>query len=390
MNSLVGFGSIAAFIISSISLLNPGLAWDASFFDEPVMLLGFVLLGRSLEEKARIQASSDMNELLSLISTQSRLVITSSESAPSAASVLCSDAICVEVPTDNIRADDSVLVLPGETIPIDGRVISGRSVVDESMLTGESLPVYKEEGFTVSAGTINWDGPLRIEASSTGSNTMISKIVRMHVVSRGNQIATKVFLICRKSVWAGRFPLHINQRIFRPKKSAPSGSKGAQLREHIDATLGCGNLREAVKLPPGEDLNEWLAVNTVDFFNQVNLLYGTLTEFCTPENCWTMSAGVLDPKNATASKGLEYIVANLQEYYNGLLTDELRSFLEINLPKVKEGKKAKFSLGVVDPKIGSQISEVSKIQCQSNEFMGELLGGVQLQFDRFLNDLRCD
>ncbi|KAH1244638.1 Copper-transporting ATPase PAA2, chloroplastic [Glycine max] len=124
MNSLVGFGSVAAFIISSISLLNPGLAWDASFFDEPVMLLGFVLLGRSLEEKARIQASSDMNELL-------------------------------------------------------GTVISGRSVIDESMLTGESLPVFKEKGLTVSAGTINWDGPLRIEASSTGSNTMISKIVRM-------------------------------------------------------------------------------------------------------------------------------------------------------------------------------------------------------------------
>ncbi|RZC05975.1 Copper-transporting ATPase PAA2, chloroplastic isoform D [Glycine soja] len=179
MNSLVGFGSVAAFIISSISLLNPGLAWDASFFDEPVMLLGFVLLGRSLEEKARIQASSDMNELLSLISTQSRLVITSTEGSPSTDTVLCSDAICVEVPTDDIRVGDSVLVLPGETIPIDGTVISGRSVIDESMLTGESLPVFKEKGLTVSAGTINWDGPLRIEASSTGSNTMISKIVRM-------------------------------------------------------------------------------------------------------------------------------------------------------------------------------------------------------------------
>ncbi|XP_020988786.1 copper-transporting ATPase PAA2, chloroplastic [Arachis duranensis] len=179
MNSLVGFGSIAAFIISSISLLNPGLAWDATFFDEPVMLLGFVLLGRSLEEKARIQASSDMNELLSLISTQSRLVVTSSEGSPSTESVLGSNTICVEVPTDDIRVGDSVLVLPGETIPIDGKVISGRSVVDESMLTGESLPVFKEEGLTVSAGTINWDGPLRIEASSSGSNTMISKIVRM-------------------------------------------------------------------------------------------------------------------------------------------------------------------------------------------------------------------
>jgi len=94
--------------------------------------------------------------------------------------------------------------------------------------------------------------------------------------------------------------------------------QGAQLRKHIDATLGSGNLREAVRLPPGEDINEWLAVNSnilpfcvqfspnlviplkltclfcfaaVDFFNQVNLLYGTLTEFCTPESCPTMTAG---------------------------------------------------------------------------------------------------
>ncbi|KAJ6923148.1 MOB kinase activator-like 1A isoform X1 [Populus alba x Populus x berolinensis] len=82
-----------------------------------------------------------------------------------------------------------------------------------------------------------------------------------------------------------------NQKTFRPKKNAPSGSKGAQLQKHIDATLGSGNLREAVRLPPGEDINEWLAVNTVDFFNQVNILYGTLTEFCTAANCPTMTAG---------------------------------------------------------------------------------------------------
>ncbi|GAU31664.1 hypothetical protein TSUD_222680 [Trifolium subterraneum] len=76
-----------------------------------------------------------------------------------------------------------------------------------------------------------------------------------------------------------------------PQLGRGGDSTGAQLRKHIDATLGSGNLREAVKLPPGEDLNEWLAVNTVDFFNQVNLLYGTLTEFCTAENCRTMTAG---------------------------------------------------------------------------------------------------
>ncbi|CAL5404199.1 unnamed protein product [Camellia sinensis] len=96
-------------------------------------------------------------------------------------------------------------------------------------------------------------------------------------------------------------------------------SKGAQLRKHIDATLGSGNLREAVRLPPGEDANEWLAVNTVDFFNQVNLLYGTLTEFCTPENCPTMTAGpkyeyrwadgvqIKKPIEVSAPKYVEYI-----------------------------------------------------------------------------------
>ncbi|XP_071723728.1 copper-transporting ATPase PAA2, chloroplastic [Rutidosis leptorrhynchoides] len=187
MNSLVGFGSMFAFIISAVSLLNPGLQWDASFFDEPVMLLGFVLLGRSLEERARIRASSDMNELLSLVSTKSRLVIASSESESSADIVLCSDAICMEVPTDDIRVGDSVLVLPGETIPVDGKVVAGRSVVDESMLTGESLPVFKESGLSVSAGTINWDGPLRIEALSTGANSMISKIVHMVEDAQGHE-----------------------------------------------------------------------------------------------------------------------------------------------------------------------------------------------------------
>ncbi|ESW27522.1 hypothetical protein PHAVU_003G209500 [Phaseolus vulgaris] len=72
----------------------------------------------------------------------------------------------------------------------------------------------------------------------------------------------------------------------------------------------------------------------------------------------------------------------------GILTDELRTVLETNLPKVKEGKKAKFSVGVSDPKIGSQISEVSKIPCQSNEFVSELLRGVRLHFNTFVGDLK--
>eukprot|EP01117_Protostelium_nocturnum_P007136 TRINITY_DN2558_c0_g1_i2.p1 TRINITY_DN2558_c0_g1~~TRINITY_DN2558_c0_g1_i2.p1 ORF type:complete len:219 (-),score=55.91 TRINITY_DN2558_c0_g1_i2:936-1592(-) len=76
------------------------------------------------------------------------------------------------------------------------------------------------------------------------------------------------------------------------KKSSEEGAKQQyQLKQYADATLGSGNLRQAVKLPEGEDINEWLAVNTVDFFNQIHMLYGTITEFCTHQACPVMSAG---------------------------------------------------------------------------------------------------
>ncbi|KAL2945119.1 MOB kinase activator-like 1A [Bienertia sinuspersici] len=123
-----------------------------------------------------------------------------------------------------------------------------------------------------------------------------------------------------------------NQKTFRPKKNAPSGSKGAQLQKHIDATLGSGNLREAVKLPPGEDFNEWLAVNNYlwTFFNQVNILYGTLTEFCTSTTCPTMTAGtkyeyrwadgvtIKKPIEVSAPKYVEY----LMDWIEAQLDDE--------------------------------------------------------------------
>lgn len=120
-----------------------------------------------------------MNELLSLVATQSRLVLTSSEEPMPTDSLLSASSVSIEIPTDDVRIGDSLLVLPGETIPVDGNVLAGRSVVDESMLTGESLPVLKVEGSHVSAGTINWEGPLRIEASTTGAMSTISKIIRM-------------------------------------------------------------------------------------------------------------------------------------------------------------------------------------------------------------------
>lgn len=78
---------------------------------------------------------------------------------------------------------------------------------------------------------------------------------------------------------------------FKPLKNIPEGSTQYQLKKHVEATLGSGNMRMAVALPEGEDLSEWLAVNTVDFFNQINMLYGTIMDFCTPQECPVMSAG---------------------------------------------------------------------------------------------------
>ncbi|KAL6035267.1 hypothetical protein STEG23_032048 [Scotinomys teguina] len=82
-----------------------------------------------------------------------------------------------------------------------------------------------------------------------------------------------------------------SSKTFKPKKNIPEGSHQYELLKHAEATLGSGNLRQAVMLPEGEDLNEWIAVNTVDFFNQINMLYGTITEFCTEASCPVMSAG---------------------------------------------------------------------------------------------------
>jgi MOB kinase activator 1 len=80
-------------------------------------------------------------------------------------------------------------------------------------------------------------------------------------------------------------------KTFRPKKSFAKGTRRYELHKYAKATLGSGNLRAAVQTPKGEDLNEWLAVNTVDFFNQINLLYGSIVDFCTQESCPVMCAG---------------------------------------------------------------------------------------------------
>ncbi|XP_046916722.2 MOB kinase activator-like 1 [Dermatophagoides farinae] len=116
-----------------------------------------------------------------------------------------------------------------------------------------------------------------------------------------------------------------SNKTFKPKKNIPEGTHQYDLMKHAAATLGSGDLRLAVMLPEGEDLNEWVAVNIVDFFNQINMLYGTITEFCTEETCPLMSAGpkyeyhwadgttVKKPIKCSAPKYIDYLMTWVQD-----------------------------------------------------------------------------
>jgi len=164
MNSLVGLGAVASFLISAASLTLPNLGWEAPFFEEPVMLLAFILLGRSLEGRARARAASDLRALANLMPNEAHMVL---------------DDSVIDVGIQSVRKGDILRVLPGERVPVDGNVVSGRSGVDESMLTGESDLVVKEAGAKVSAGSLNWEGPLDVRAVETGASCMISRVAKV-------------------------------------------------------------------------------------------------------------------------------------------------------------------------------------------------------------------
>jgi len=171
MNTLVGLGTLTAYTTSFMALVFPQLGWEC-FFDEPVMLLGFILLGRTLEQRARRRASAAFESLLALQPQVARLIGKST-----ASSVVEQSGI--EIPVEQVRVGEWLRVLPGEKVPIDGEVVSGQSLVDESMLTGEPMPVLKQPGEPVTAGTLNQSGVMTLKATRTVSETTLAKIVAL-------------------------------------------------------------------------------------------------------------------------------------------------------------------------------------------------------------------
>jgi Cu2+-exporting ATPase len=189
MNTLVALGAVTAYTASNAALLFPQVGWEC-FFDEPVMLLGFILLGKTLEQQARRRAASALQALIALQPASARLVdfkvqnldVNSEELSPNSDAIASnsqSNLQYIEIPADRVRVGEWLQVLPGEKIPVDGEVCGGKTTVDESMLTGESMPVLKQKGDAVEAGTINKSGTIVIRATRTGKETTVALMVAM-------------------------------------------------------------------------------------------------------------------------------------------------------------------------------------------------------------------
>ena len=178
MNTLVALGTLSAYTASCLALFLPQLGWEC-YFDEPVMLLGFILLGRTLEAQARTKDTAAYMALSQQQPQIARLI------PPPVASINGNTVNYggqnqeIEIPIAQVRVGEWLQVLPGEKIPVDGAVGGGLSLVDESMITGEPLPVEKQLGSLVLAGTLNQSGVLVIQAQRTGEDTTLAQIVAM-------------------------------------------------------------------------------------------------------------------------------------------------------------------------------------------------------------------
>ena len=172
MNTLIAVGTGSAFLYSTVATIAPGLVLGPSaaggpapvYFETAAAIITLILLGRMLEARARGRTSSAIRSLVGLQAKTARVV---------------RDSVETDLPIEQVRVGDVVVVRPGEKIPVDGAVLEGRSSIDESMLTGESIPTEKAAGDQVFGGTLNGAGSFRFEARKVGSETILAQIVEL-------------------------------------------------------------------------------------------------------------------------------------------------------------------------------------------------------------------
>jgi Cu+-exporting ATPase len=169
MDTLVAMGSTVAYVYSlAILILGLDPMHYHVYFESAAMILTLITVGKYLEARGKGQTGEAIRKLLGLRAKTARIVRGSGANAEE-----------IEVPVEDVLVGDIVVVRPGEKIPVDGVVIAGQSAVDESMLTGESLPVDKAEGDTVIGGSINKTGSFRFRATAVGKQTALAQIVKL-------------------------------------------------------------------------------------------------------------------------------------------------------------------------------------------------------------------
>ncbi|HRK84312.1 MAG TPA: heavy metal translocating P-type ATPase [Alcaligenes sp.] len=176
MNSLVAVGTLAAYLFSLVTTFAPQWLPQASqhvYYEAAAVIVALILLGRLLEARAKGRTSEAIQRLLSLQPPTARVRREGQE---------------VDVPLESLQTGECVLVRPGERIPVDGRIVSGQSYVDESMVTGESVPVAKQIGDTLIGGTVNQKGSLEFEATAVGQDTVLAHIVSMVEQAQGAKL----------------------------------------------------------------------------------------------------------------------------------------------------------------------------------------------------------
>jgi len=175
MNTLITVGTSAAFAYSVLVTVAPGLLPEDLrdvYFETAGVIVTLILLGRLLEARARAGTGEAIRKLIGLQAKMARLERDGAE---------------IELPITDVRPGDVVIVRPGEKIPVDGEIVEGRSSIDESMVTGESLPASKAEGDEVIGATINQTGSFRFRATAVGEGTMLAQIVRLVEQAQGSK-----------------------------------------------------------------------------------------------------------------------------------------------------------------------------------------------------------
>jgi Cu+-exporting ATPase len=172
MDTLVSLGSTAAYVLSVVATLFPNISGRMTFYDTTALIITLIFLGKVLEARAKGQTNEAIKKLIGLQARTAHLIRNGHE---------------IEAPIEQVLVGDELIVRPGEKIPVDGEVLTGHSSIDESMITGESIPVEKGEGDVLIGATINQSGLLHMRATKVGADTVLAHIIRLVEQAQGSK-----------------------------------------------------------------------------------------------------------------------------------------------------------------------------------------------------------